>query len=129
MPNQVIMLAYTYTQAFSLDWAFFKLAKNISYISSLDWAFLKKCPIKGKCLRIIEYSYSALKKIGNIGFNKKCITKGDDIICACMKDNCIRIEKGKWRPIITTTTTMTTSSSSSSSSTATSITTCNFQFH
>ena len=46
------MLALGYVQAFSLNWALFKLAKNISHIFSLDWAFFKKCPIKWKCLRI-----------------------------------------------------------------------------
>lgn len=47
------------------------------------------------------------KYLGNIGFNKKCKTKSENGFenetCACMKDNCIRIEKGKWRPIIPTT--------------------------
>ena len=55
------------------------------------------------------------KYLGNIGFNKKCKTKSENGFenetCACMKDNCIRIEKVKWRPIIPTT----TSSSSTTS--------------
>ena len=40
------MLALGYAQAFSLNWAFLRGPKNISYIFSLDWAFFKKCPIK-----------------------------------------------------------------------------------
>ena len=60
------------------------------------------------CLHLKKY-------LGNIGFNKKCKTKSENGFenetCACMKDNCIRIEKGKWRPIIPTT----TSSSSTTS--------------
>ena len=57
------MLALGYVQAFSLNWAFFKLAKNISHIFSLDWAFFKKCPIKWKCLPIyVQYFGISLKQ-------------------------------------------------------------------
>ena len=62
------------------------------------------------CLHLKKY-------LGNIGFNKKCKTKSENGFenetCACMKDNCIRIEKGKWRPIIPTTTTTSSSTTTS----------------
>ena len=82
MPNQVRMLVYIYIQAFSLDWAFFKLAKNISCISSLDWAFLKKCPIKGKCLRIL-FLLCALSQIVYFFVNSICTLLGAVCIIQC----------------------------------------------